>query len=844
MPVDALDVIPLAVLDPALGRTGAHNRGFAEMMAARASGPLCFWCSTDISDAYRQALAVRGVNAVPVFNLDFYRLVHEPGGIAEHWDWIYRLALDYQGALRQVVERWPGQPVRVLHHTLSWEHASALSIAIQLLGDAGTQLDHLALLMYSPGVTADGRLLDSSRRLNFRLAFSALARMPNVSLYAACSEYAAAYARLLDKAEPLQVHPCFLGDWRQRPARAERSTGLVLAYVGEIKQEKGFIDLPERLAAMLRDSECRDQRFVVQVTEARTPTAREILGKLHAMAVVDPRIDLHDGYWRDEQLHEWLSMASALCLDYDARAYSHKTSGLLWLAAWHGLPVRVPAGSWLDREARRLGTPRIPSDRPPLPRFARRDKGAVTPGYFETIFAPFDEWVRARPLAVPTLRPASQLGVVEAGGQVEADIREARGQAARRMARPLMENEGGIDVVLFWKQNDSTLYGRRSDMVARYLASRRDVRRVMVVDAPISEARLAELASGDSIDQQRWIYERTLEKLRGSYDIDGVMHRVLVYPSVLFAPDSHEWATPDFVEAYAEFLANEFELEGIDPGRSVFWIYPRDYSMPALLQRFAPAYTVVDVVDDHRTWPGVSVADKQRLGDNYRDLLAGADLALANCEAVRSSMKQFHEDIQLVPNGCDEARPPSHGVEAHEGLAEIEAHVGKVIGFVGNLEAKIDIGLLESVARRFPEHLLVLVGSTHANPRVRTLLRHPNVRLPGVVPYDQLGAWLSRFDVGLIPHLDMELTRHMNPLKAHVYLSWGVPVVSTAVANVDADGELVRMAVSHGAFLHQVETTLAAPPPNPGRFRDHVAANGWRARLEHHVDMLGFDQVR
>src|SRR3546814_15582444 len=77
----------------------------------------------------------------------------------------------------------------------------------------------------------------------------------------------------------------------------------------------------------------------------------------------------------------------------------------------------------------------------------------------------------------------------------------------------------------------------------------------------------------------------------------------------------------------------------------------------------------------------------------------------------------------------------------------------------------------------------------------------------------------------------------MNPLKAHVYLSWGVPVVSTAVANVDADGELVRMAVSHGAFLHQVETTLAAPPPDPGRFRDHVAANGWRARLEPHVEI-------
>src|SRR3546814_12717230 len=114
------------------------------------------------------------------------------------------------------------------------------------------------------------------------LACSALARLPNVSLYAACSEYADAYAKLLGKAEPLQVHPCFLGDWRQRPERAEQPAGLVLAYVGEIKQEKGFIDLPASLAAMLRDGECRDQGFVVKVNEARTPTGREIHGNLDA----------------------------------------------------------------------------------------------------------------------------------------------------------------------------------------------------------------------------------------------------------------------------------------------------------------------------------------------------------------------------------------------------------------------------------------------------------------------------------------------------------------------------------------------------------------------------------
>jgi hypothetical protein len=110
--------------------------------------------------------------------------------------------------------------------------------------------------------------------------------------------------------------------------------------------------------------------------------------------------------------------------------------------------------------------------------------------------------------------------------------------------------------------------------------------------------------------------------------------------------------------------------------------------------------------------------------------------------------------------------------------------------------------------------------------------------MPGVVPYDRLGEWLSRFDVGVIPHLDMEMTRRMNPLKTHVYLAWGIPVVSTAVANVDSDGELVRVVVSHEAFLHQLGQVLTRPRPPAERFRAHVAANGWQSRLQGVVDSL------
>ena len=99
--------------------------------------------------------------------------------------------------------------------------------------------------------------------------------------------------------------------------------------------------------------------------------------------------------WADEKLHQLLSGADVLYLDYDANAYRHKTSGLLWLAAWHRLAVVVPKGSWLEREAMRLGTSystiegnRVGSTSPAA--------GGMQAGYFETTFAPFWPWLMAQ----------------------------------------------------------------------------------------------------------------------------------------------------------------------------------------------------------------------------------------------------------------------------------------------------------------------------------------------------------------------------------------------------------------------------------------------------------------
>jgi len=396
----------------------------------------------------------------------------------------------------------------------------------------------------------------------------------------------------------------------------------------------------------------------------------------------------------------------------------------------------------------------------------------------------------------------------------------------------------GIDIVVFWKQNDTGLYGRRSDMVIRYLASRPDVRRVVVFDAPISEFDLLKRRDTHGhITQDRLIYIKTYEKVFGKLDTEKISYNVFVFPPGTYHTSDGGGNRPQLIDAYVDFIEGVFEREGFRSQESVFWIYPKNFMAPELVDRFSPAKVVVDVVDDHRAWPGVSAEERDRLTKNYRETLARAQMAFVNCEPMVDSMREFFPAIRMVQNGCDQ-KPPSVQARNDPEFDAFMARGGKTIGFVGNLEQKIDISLVAKIAERFHDCQIVLLGSTHANPQVLQLKHFPNVRLPGVVPYEQIGAWLSRFDVGIIPHLDLDMTQSMNPLKLYVYLSWRVPVVSTEIYNIDKSSQFVRVARTHNEFLEHVASALEKGRMDEAASQRYIDENSWEERFRSHVDEL------
>jgi glycosyltransferase involved in cell wall biosynthesis len=417
--------------------------------------------------------------------------------------------------------------------------------------------------------------------------------------------------------------------------------------------------------------------------------------------------------------------------------------------------------------------------------------------------------------------------------------REVASGAAREARDPAPPPEAGgattvpatYDIVMFWKQNDTGVYGRRHDMLLDQLARSPRVDRIVQFDHPIGISDLERLAAEPPTSHGRLLHEQTSARRAGlDDDADGtVVRRTFVYENR--PGDDPERLADEHPPraAHVSFVRKVLADAGVGAGSRpvILWGYPKHLDLPELIDALSPDLVVMDVVDDHRTWRSDQV-EQDEIADHYVDVLARADLTFTNCAPMEAEVQPWARRVHLVPNGCQWPPSPVTGPPPDE-LAGIE---GPIIGYVGNLSSRIDVDLLEQVVRRRPAWNLVLVGSTHAGRAALDLDIHPNVHFVGPQRADDARLFIERFDVAIIPHVDDHMTRKMHPLKAFVYCTAGVPVVSTAIDNLDELRGLVRVAGDADEFIAEIEAALAdGRRPLSDDAREVLAEHAWTVRM-------------
>jgi hypothetical protein len=283
---------------------------------------------------------------------------------------------------------------------------------------------------------------------------------------------------------------------------------------------------------------------------------------------------------------------------------------------------------------------------------------------------------------------------------------------------------------------------------------------------------------------------------------------------------------------YPAYVRTVLDREGFGGRPVLCWVYPTNPFLPEVLDAIEPDVVVADVVDDNRTWYDPGTPRYLELERNYAEVLARSDVVLANCEPVATSMRELAGRVEVVPNACELPDPAARWPRPPE-LAEVR---GPIIGYAGNLSDRVDLDLLDALARARRDWTFVIVGSTHLDRSALALDHEPNVRLLGTRPYDEARGIIAHFDVGLIPHLDNAMTRSMNPLKAFVYASLGVPIVATPVANMEEMSELITVADGVDGFVAAIEGALAAGRTEPDA--EALRPHSWEARVEQVLSLV------
>ena len=261
-----------------------------------------------------------------------------------------------------------------------------------------------------------------------------------------------------------------------------------------------------------------------------------------------------------------------------------------------------------------------------------------------------------------------------------------------------------------------------------------------------------------------------------------------------------------------------------------------DIENPILFTVFPPAADFVKAVspalkiyycyDDFLEYPGFNVADwrameNELLGNTDALVVTSRDLERKN----RNSCPTFY-----LPHGVDFehfSQPTAEPVA----VPPMEDIPRPIVGFFGLISEWVDLKLLVTLSKTFPDTSFVLIGKSEIDTSL--LANCPNMHCLGLVPYKDLPQYAKYFDIALIPFVKSKLTEAVNPLKLMEYYALGLPVLATRLPELEGIGGPIHLASTEAEFCSTLREMLADDSClNGTRAFETARRNTWEHRAE------------
>ena len=235
----------------------------------------------------------------------------------------------------------------------------------------------------------------------------------------------------------------------------------------------------------------------------------------------------------------------------------------------------------------------------------------------------------------------------------------------------------------------------------------------------------------------------------------------------------------------------------------VVWFYT------PMMIRFAdglePDVMVYDCMDELSMFKDAA----PELMERENELFERADLVFTGGQSLFEAKRDKHPAVYAFPSSID-VKHFERALSIDEEPADQKDIPHPRIGFCGVIDERTDSDLLGRIAELRPEWQFVMIGPI-VKINENDLPHRDNIHYLGAMSYNDLPAYISGWDVAMMPFAMNDSTRFISPTKTPEYLAAGRPVVSTPIRDVVRPyGEkgLVHIAATADEFIKAIETSL------------------------------------
>jgi glycosyltransferase involved in cell wall biosynthesis len=208
----------------------------------------------------------------------------------------------------------------------------------------------------------------------------------------------------------------------------------------------------------------------------------------------------------------------------------------------------------------------------------------------------------------------------------------------------------------------------------------------------------------------------------------------------------------------------------------IFWYYSPmalPYSSHA-----KPALIVYDCMDELSSFKNAPLL----LKENENKLIEKADVMFMGGYSLYHAKQHLHYNAHPFPSSIDKehfftARAKTFKKDFYKNIPHPR------LGFYGVLDERMNMQLLADIAKKNIHWHFVLIGPI-AKISEKSIPRVFNIHYLGAKPYEELPAYLSGWDIAIMPFALNEATRFISPTKTPEFLAAGKPVISTSITDV------------------------------------------------------------